>query len=230
MKSMNKVLVYNCMEFSEKIRLFREGIEREVAEAGVEAEYIEPLFPETFSRIDEFTHLIISGSEASAMDESLWTEELTRLIRLFVEKNKKILGICYGHQFLARALCGKQCLYKLPLPEYGYSKISLKENRLFQNIKNPVVLQLHYDAVRNLPADFEIIAENETSVQAFQYKGMDVFGVQFHPEFDQTAAQYFLAKAKKSDPAFPTFYRNELKDENILAQNGLFIRNFLGFR
>lgn len=227
---MNKVLVYNCMEYPEKIRLFRQGIHREVAEAGIEAEYVEPLFPEAISRIDEFTHLIISGSEASAMDESQWTAELTRLIRLFVEKGKKILGICYGHQFLARALCGKNCLYKLPVPEYGYSGISIKENKLFKNIHNPVVLQLHYDAVRNLPEDFEIIAENKTAIQGFQYKGMDVFGVQFHPEFDQTAARYFLDEAKKSDPEFPAFYRNELEDEKSLEQNGLFIRNFLGFR
>jgi len=226
----SKVLIYNCMEFPDKIRMFRQGIEREVLKVGIEAEYFEPLCPEVFGRVDEFTHLIISGSESSAMDESFWTEELTRLIQLFVEKDLKILGICYGHQFLARALCGKECLYKLPVPEYGYSKISIKENRLFQNIKNPVVLQLHYDAVRNLSDDFKIIAENSTSVQAFQYKEMDVFGVQFHPEFDQTMAHYFLEEARKSDPAFPTFYRNELKDENILAQNGLFIRNFLGFR
>jgi len=218
------------MEFPEKVRLFREGIEREASLADIEAEYVEPLFPEIFERIDEFTHLIISGSEASAINESLWTEELTNLIYLFIEKNKKILGICYGHQFLARALCGKQCLYKLPLPEYGYSKILLKENKLFKNIENPVVLQLHYDAVRNLPADFEIIAENKTSIQAFQYKGMDVFGVQFHPEFDKTAAQYFLEEARKKDPAFPTFYRNEIEEEAVLEQNGLFIRNFLGIR
>lgn len=226
----SKILVYNCMEFPEKIRMFREGIDREVQKVGIVAEYIEPLCPDVFNRVDEFTHLIISGSEASAMEESLWTEELTGLIRLFVQKNKKILGICYGHQFLARALGGKQCLYKLQVPEYGYSKISLKENKLFQNINNPVVLQLHYDAVGNLSDDFEIIAENGTSVQAFQYKGMDVFGVQFHPEFDHAMAQYFLEEARKSDPAFPTFYRNELEDENILEQNGLFIRNFLGFR
>lgn len=224
---MSKVLVYNCMEYPEKIRLFRQGIEREVAEAGIEAEYVEPLVPEVFSRIDEFTHLVISGSEASAMDESLWTEELTRLIHLFVSTNKKILGICYGHQFLARALCGKDCLYKLPVPEYGYSSISVKENKLFENIINPVVLQLHYDAVRNLPADFEIIAVNKTAVQAFQYKGMDVFGVQFHPEFDTAAARYFLDEARKNDPEFPGFYRNEIEDEKSLEQNGLFIRNFL---
>ncbi len=222
-----KILVYNIMQFPEKISFFNEGIQREVDAAGVKVEYLLPLHKNLFGRLDEFTHLIISGSEASAKDDIDWTDELTRLILLFIEKGKKILAICYGHQFLARALCGKECVYKLPVPEYGYTNVLLKEHKLFDNIKNPVCLQLHYDAVQNLTGDFEIIAENNTCIQAIQYKGMDVYGLQFHPEFDPGAANHLLDEAQKSDPDFPDFYRNEISDESLLGQNGLFIRNFL---
>jgi GMP synthase (glutamine-hydrolysing) len=222
-----KVLVYNCMEFPKKIRMFRDGIEKEVEAVGIDSDFVIPLNPEALNRVDEFSHLIISGSEASAMNESLWTDELTALISKFVSNDKKILGICYGHEFLASVFCGKNCLFTLPIPEYGYSKVMLKENRLFENITSPVCLQLHHDAVRNPGKDFEIIAENETSLQAFQYKGKDIFGVQFHPEFDFKTATYFFDAAAKKDPGFQGYFKNELGDHKVLEQNRLVIQNFL---
>ena len=224
---MKKVLVYNCMQYPGKIRRFNEGIEKEVKVVGIEAGFVTPDCPEVLEKVDQYSHLIISGSEASAMDESAWTEELTKLILKCIALDKKILGICYGHQFLAQMLCRKECLYKMPVAEYGYSKVTLKENKLFQNIKEPVCLQLHHDAVKNLSQDFEIIAENATSIQAFQYAGKDIFGLQFHPEFDNEAAKYFFDVAANHDQGFYGYFKNEISDYAILEQNRLFIQNFL---
>ncbi len=224
---LRKILVYNIMEFPEKIRLFNDGIKEVADELKLDTDYY--IFGETskLSDIDQYSHIIISGSEASAMDESPWTNELTDLILNFVDAGKKILAICYGHQFLVRVLLGKDHVFKLPVPEYGYSKINLKPNKLFRGISDPVVLELHYDAVRDLSDDFEIIAKNEKSIQAYQYKGMDVFGVQFHPEFNRIAAQYFFEETRKSDPDFHGFFKAEHADEIMLKQNSLFIGNFL---
>jgi len=215
------------MEFPEKIRFFNEGIEREVKVVGMDADYYVFDKDKEIDNIKSYSHLIISGSESSAIDESPWTEELTQLIRDYIKADKKILAICYGHQFLIRVLCGKEHVYKMPLPEYGYSEINIKPCKLFQGIVKPVVLELHYDAVRDLPKDFEIIAENALSIQAFQFKGKDIYGVQFHPEFNQEAAKYFLDETRNSNPGFPDFYCNELKNEGKLTQNKLFIQNFL---
>lgn len=216
------------MQFPHKIKLFNDGVQKEADAVEIEVEYFVPFRPGLFGKIDEFTHLVISGSEASAMVDMPWTEELTKLINVFVEKEKKILGICYGHQFMAKSLSGKECVCKLPVPEYGYTNVRIKNHKLFNDITEPVCLQLHHEAVRNLPEEFEVIAENETCIQAYQYKGMDIYGLQFHPEFGPGAAKYFLDKVKNYDPDFPNFYRNDLKDERVLEQNGLFIRNFLG--
>jgi len=223
-----KVLVYNIMQFPDKIKLFNDGIKKEADAVGTEVEYFVPFRPGLFGKVDDFTHLIISGSEVSAKVDMPWTDELKQLINVFVEKEKKVLGICYGHQFLVRMLCGKEYVYKLPTPEYGYTNVRIKNHKLFNNITDPVCLQLHHDAVRNLSEeDFEIIAENDTCIQAYQYRGMDIYGLQFHPEFSPKAARYFLDIVKNSDPDFSGYYRNVFIDEKRLKQNGLFIRNFL---
>ncbi|MCF8364244.1 MAG: gamma-glutamyl-gamma-aminobutyrate hydrolase family protein [Bacteroidales bacterium] len=222
-----KLLVYNIMEYPEKIRMFNEGVSQEIDACGMYADFYIFGKSEKLWEINNYTHLIISGSEASAMDESPWTKELTQLITDFIISDKKILAICYGHQFLVRVLAGREYVFKMPVAEYGYSKIKINKNRLFEGINKPIVLELHYDAVRNLPDEFEIIAENNTCIQAIQYKGRDVFGVQFHPEFDRKAAQYFFDEARSADPEFPSFFHNYHNNENALAQNRLFIRNFL---
>jgi GMP synthase-like glutamine amidotransferase len=81
--------------------------------------------------------------------------------------------------------------------------------------------------VRNPGDDFEIIAENETAVQGFQYKGKAVFGLQFHPEFDHEAAKYFFGVAAAQDPGFYGYFKNAVSEYSILEQNRLFIQNFL---
>jgi GMP synthase (glutamine-hydrolysing) len=224
---MKKLLVYNVMEFSEKIRFFNLGIRREVDAVGIEADYYVYDKDKTLGSIAPYSHLIISGSEASAMDESPWTEELSRVVLDFVAADKKILAICYGHQFLARVLCGKKCVVKMPVPEYGFSKIIITSSKLFDGITDPVVLELHHDAIVDLSVDFAVIAYNDKSIQAIQYKDMDVYGVQFHPEFDQKSAKIILNETRRYDLAFPDYYKNELADAGKLAQNSRFIRNFL---
>jgi GMP synthase (glutamine-hydrolysing) len=215
------------MEFPDKVRRFNLGIQREIDAVCMDADFYAFGKDKKIESIAAYSHLIISGSEASAMDESPWTQELSRLVRDFMVADKKILAICYGHQFLARVICGKEYVIKMPVPEYGYSKIEIKKSKLFDGITSPLVLELHYDAVVNLSDDFEVIAQNDKGIQAFQYKNKDIYGVQFHPEFDQEAAKFFLEETRNSDPAFPDFYRNDLTDESNLAQNRLFIRNFL---
>lgn len=222
-----KLLVYNIMEYSEKIRFFNKGIADILDDMELEADFYVFDGKEKLPAIEQYSHLIISGSEASAMDEAPWDNELSELIHAFVGQGKKILAICYGHQFLVKTLCGKDHVFKLPVPEYGYSTISLKPHKLFDGIDNPVVLELHHDAVKNLSPDFDIIAENETAIQAYQYRGMDVYGVQFHPEFDREAAQYFFDEARKAVPALPLIFSAKPVDNQKLKQNSLLIQNFL---
>ena len=53
-----------------------------------------------------YSHLVISGSVASATEAQPWDQPLGGLVRQFVAARKPVLGICYGHQFLAKVLAG----------------------------------------------------------------------------------------------------------------------------
>jgi GMP synthase (glutamine-hydrolysing) len=111
-----------------------------------------------------------------------------------------VIGFCGGHQLLGLmydAECGP--LRKLkpgeqdPEPgfapgyykEVGYKPVQVvKEDPLFEGLsKEPVFFESHYWEVKQLPADFELLAStDDCRVQAMKHKRFTIYGTQFHPE------------------------------------------------
>ncbi len=101
------------------------------------------------------------------------------------KESKKILGVCLGHQAIARAFGGD--LYNLDNPRHGYRKnlIKIKENDLFyKDIDDYSVGLYHSWAVKdNLPDCLEVTAYDENDViMSIKHNKFNIYGVQFHPE------------------------------------------------
>lgn len=62
-------------------------------------------FPST-SALAQLDGIIITGSRASAFDDTPWIVELVAFVRdvLHHHKKVKVVGVCFGHQIIARAL------------------------------------------------------------------------------------------------------------------------------
>lgn len=227
---MKNVLILNCM-FSDKCRNdFRELLEEYMEEFGANykivniKEYEKPEDKELL----QFSHLIISGSQACAMEENKWNKNLEETIRFFVNSKKAILGICYGHQFLARTLLSKEALRKSHSPEVGFAKVNIKKHPLFKDIENPVFAIAHFDEVYKLNDDFTVLADSKnTAIQAYQYKNLPVYGVQFHPEYGVSHNELNVSDFKEEDPSMNFEILEDMKDEKELLQNKLVFRNFL---
>jgi GMP synthase (glutamine-hydrolysing) len=99
-----------------------------------------------------------------------------------------ILGICAGHQFMARYFGG--AVNPSKIPEFGKIEISVlkKEGQLFEGIPTKsIVWESHNDEVTKLPKEFDLVASSETcKIQAIQHKEKPYFGLQFHPEVEHT--------------------------------------------
>ncbi len=176
----------------------------------------------------KYSHLLVTGSSLSASQGSEFDEIIIRVIQYFIKIGKPILGICHGHQMIARALAGNVACRKARTPEFGWKKMQIKENPLFKGISNPVFLESHYDEVCNLNDDFEIIATNQDCVvQAFQYKKLPVWGVQFHPEMQFENGSKMVRNHLLEFPLDKQYYKNELDIENQINQNFLIFKNFI---
>src|SRR5688500_2745913 len=67
-----------------------------------------------------FDRIIVSGSKTSILDDSAWVGDLIEFVKKAVNYHKPYLGICYGHQILARALGGKELVRQASEAEFGW--------------------------------------------------------------------------------------------------------------
>jgi GMP synthase (glutamine-hydrolysing) len=99
-----------------------------------------------------------------------------------------ILGICAGHQFMARHFGGKVKPSKLP--EFGQIELTLcvDDDPMFIGVpKKSIVWESHNDEVTILPKDFRKLGESENCTnQAIRHKKKQFYGLQFHPEVEHT--------------------------------------------
>lgn len=189
---MPNLLIINCFEEKHYQEDFNQSI-RTILNHKTKIDTINATDINEDYSIDNYTHIIISGSHASAYEDKNWNKNTEQCIKKCISKGKIILGICYGHQFLVRTLAGKEFVRKSKTPEFGWSKVSFSSNPLFKNIENNVSMVSHYDEVFDLPKEFEIIAKSDKcQIHGFQYNHLPVWGIQFHPEYnEQTAANMF---------------------------------------
>jgi len=126
-------------------------------------------------------------------------------MRKAVSENKAVLGICYGHQSLIRALGpehdqGKALVRRAERAEFGWSLIkTLHPSPLLAGLPEEFYsFSSHFDEAAELPAGMKRFACSEDcEIQACQLEGHPVFGIQFHPEKDLPGANRTLAYRKK---------------------------------
>ena len=99
-----------------------------------------------------------------------------------------ILGICAGHQFMARFFGGK--VEPSKIPEFGRIEFKLlkKDDELFDNVaEKSIVWESHNDEVTILPKEFELLGESDScKIQAMRHISKKFYGLQFHPEVEHT--------------------------------------------
>ena len=98
-----------------------------------------------------------------------------------------ILGICLGHQLIAKAYGGE--VTTSDTESYAQVKININnDENLFSQIGPEMdVWSSHKDEVKTIPEEFEILASsNLCDVESFKHKDKDVYGIQFHPEVHHT--------------------------------------------
>jgi GMP synthase (glutamine-hydrolysing) len=146
-----------------------------------------------------FDGLVMTGSPKSVLDREPWMDEAAAFL-LEAARTRPVLGVCFGHQLLARALGGRVELNPRGR-EAGTAAVRFtadgERDPLFAGLASPLLVQqTHEDHVAALPAGATLLAENEMSpVQAFAW-GESVRCVQFHPEFDADRSR-LLAEVRR---------------------------------
>ncbi|MEX0621422.1 MAG: glutamine-hydrolyzing GMP synthase [Candidatus Woykebacteria bacterium] len=153
-------------------------IARRLRQLGARAEIFPP--QTNLSKIDNLSGLILSGGPSSVYGPDAIKTPSTNL-----KISKPILGICYGHHYLAKIAGGQVLAGKSR--EYGRDNIEIiSKSPLFSGLtKKQRVWLSHGDQVTKLPKGYKIVARsNNAPISA--YENGRIFGLQFHPEVAHT--------------------------------------------
>jgi anthranilate synthase/aminodeoxychorismate synthase-like glutamine amidotransferase len=104
------------------------------------------------------------------------------VMRRFPEAGVPTLGVCLGHQSLARAFGGQVIRH---VPVHGKTtQISHEGSGLFAGLPEPLTVGRYHSLVVDpeLPAVLRVTASGDGVIMAVEHRDLPAYGVQFHPE------------------------------------------------
>lgn len=183
------------------------------------------------AHIDAADAYVITGSRYGVNDNLPWIAALEKWVREIHTHEKKMIGICFGHQLIAKALGGN--VSKSPK---GWG-LGISVNKMFHqkpwmhpHLKDLNLIVSHQDQVVVLPENAEVLATSDfCPFYMLQIKD-NLFTVQGHPEYTKGFSQA-LMELRKNKLGEETVEKG-LKSLQQHCDDAVFARwivNFLNF-
>lgn len=129
--------------------------------------------------------LLVLGSVASVHANAPWQADLNPWLFGKIKSGLPTLGICYGHQLIAKLFGGEVgYLNKDKRKFFGFRTFKLLPNcPLSLPFKEVEVVASHEEVVTKLPSEFEVFGESDqVPIEAFYHKSLPIVSFQTHPE------------------------------------------------
>lgn len=155
----------------------------------------------TLPDIKECLGVIITGSHAMVTDEHDWSLKTELYIQELVAANVPLLGICYGHQLIAKSLGGVVGFHPKGM------ELGTVEIRTNEHAKNDALLHtlaktfnvhvVHSQSVLTLPKNAVLLASNDFEPNHIFKIEPSTWAVQFHPEYDENIMKAYIREVFK---------------------------------
>lgn len=140
-------------------------------------------FPDSINDCDGW---LITGSRHAAYEELDWMLKLEAFIRELISRQIPLVGICFGHQIIAKALGGEVVKsdkgWAVGLSTY---EVTGKPAWMEQAADDIRIYSFHQDQVALLPSNAEVFLSSEFCPVAGYTYGDSVMTIQAHPEFEE---------------------------------------------
>jgi GMP synthase-like glutamine amidotransferase len=194
----------------------------------------------TFRAFDEvfpddpagFDGILLSGSAHGAYDDVPFIHREHDFIRTAAQAGTPMLGLCFGSQILASALCGRDQVFRRASCEVAHATLTLSDHAAGDRLAGGLGREIgmfvwHNDEVRHDHPDMVVLAStDECPNQIWRFRDAPVWGIQGHPELTRANARDWIGKAAdalRKDGADPE--QLILETEDSRAGLGM-LRNF----
>jgi len=155
-----------------------------------------------FPKLDDIEAVIVTGSALGVYDDVPWMEGLFEFIRRAGHARIPLVGICFGHQAVAKAY-GADVGKSAKGWGIGRHVYDIMAPRPWMGASAPSQFSLtvsHQDQVQSLPAGaVQVAASDFTPFAAIDYPDQNAISFQGHPEFSPAfaIALYSIRKGTK---------------------------------
>jgi len=148
---------------------------------------------------DECDACIIPGSKFSVYDNLDWIRQLQQFVIELYRQQKKLVGICFGHQLIAHTLGGKTEKFCGGWVA-GIMPCRVCDNQSWMQPQKQTfsLVVTHQDQVTALPPAARIYAENELCAISGFRLGKSIITFQGHPEFTNDYMKSIIERRRDS--------------------------------
>ncbi len=154
--------------------------------AGTQFRVAEALQLPSQTQLAEFDGFVIPGSRFNATDDEPLIEPLCETIRAVHANGGALLGICFGHQVIAKALggvAGEVLPYNFTVDDI---ELDPAASKLLGGRSTIALYKSHGQQVLRPPPGASVIARSTRTPVEMYILGGNVFCCQGHPEFVST--------------------------------------------
>ena len=143
---------------------------------------VSPVSGDSFPDPEAFDGYMIMGSEFSVNDDSPWIESLMRFIQDVVHRSVPLVGICFGHQAIAKALGGTV--------ENGNWVVGATRYAWEDGSEPLATIAYHEDQVVIAPPATTLLMNSaDCPIASLRYQSAPCWTIQSHPEFTPAFAR-----------------------------------------
>lgn len=146
---------------------------------------------------DDYDAVLLTGSRADAFSQEPWVLALRQRVEQLLQADKKLIGVCFGHQLIA--LCLGAQVGRAP-QGWGTGRMHYQwhapEMAQSDGRTEIALLASHQDQVFELPLGATLLASSAFCPVAAFAVGEQVLCMQPHPEFVEDYSAYLLDKRR----------------------------------
>lgn len=159
-----------------------------------------------------FAGVYLSGSGHGVQERLPWMLAQESFLRACVAAGVPLLGVCFGSQIIASALCGEDSVFRRDRCEVGYLPLWPTDEAAGDPLAGgwkpgEPMLVWHNDEVTHRHPDMRILAASDQCPnQIWRYRDRPVWGVQGHPDITPEEAPRWIganAATFRADGADP---------------------------